>query len=133
MNEAKVPSPSKAGDDGAVEAYHPGEYCRAVRHRLEIELELAQAQAAEEARLAAESEAKLLAKRCADLEAERVAAMEALKAEAEAREIMERKLRESELELSLMESVLEGAPSHIHYSVPSQNPRYACIVLRAVA
>ena len=128
MNEAKVPSPSKAGDDGAVEAYHPGEYCRAVRHRLEIELELAQAQAAEEARLAAESEAKLLAKRCADLEAERVAAMEALKAEAEAREIMERKLRESELELSLMESVLEGAPSLIRYRAKTHDTRVLCAV-----
>ena len=108
MDETKVPSPSKAHDDAVVEAYHPGEYIAAVRHRLEIELELTKATAAEEARLAAESEAQLLAKRVRDLEAERVAAMAALKAEAEAREIMERKLRESELGLSLMESVLEG-------------------------
>ena len=36
----------------------------------------------------------MLAKRVADLEAERVAAMQALKREAEAREVMERKLRD---------------------------------------
>ena len=115
-SEAKLSSPTRPGAVAA--AYSPareyhdsvesGDYCRAVRHRLICEVELAQSTAAEEERRAAQSEAELLAKRVADLEAERVAAMAALKAEAEAREIMERKLRESELELSLMESVLEG-------------------------